>query len=228
MDSGKKDRKISTSNVADYNARHSKEIEDCRNTFIDHLKTAREAKGYTQEKAAKELDIQLVTYRKIEQGTNRKDTAFFLNSLATAFGVSADYLVGLSDKPHPEYDEVIASTGLNERALKKLQELHRLDGAEGEYAGYMDFVNCFLGNESCTEMFFQALMPILRSLYNAMYGEYPSNSMANTMTAELIDHVTDYIKKVVVPTYGQLYHNGNYDSADVLQYLTDDAVHQKK
>lgn len=228
MDSGKKDRKISTSNAADYNARHSKEIEDYNNTFIDHLKTAREAKGYTQEKAAKALDIQLVTYRKIEQGKNRKDVAFFLNSLATAFGVSADYLVGLSESQHPEYDEVIASTGLNERALKMLQRLYALDGAEGEYDGYMDFVNCFLGNESCTEMFFQTLMPILLNLYDAMYGEYPSNSMANTMTARLADCVTDYIKKVVVPTYGQQYHNGNYDSADVLHYLTDDAVYQKK
>ena len=228
MESGKKDRKISTSNAADYNARHSKEIEDYNNTFIDHLKTAREAKGYTQEKAAKALDIQLVTYRKIEQGKNRKDAAFFLNSLATAFGVSADYLVGLSESQHPEYDEVIASTGLNERALKKLQELHTLDRAEGEYDGYMDFVNCFLGNESCTEMFFQSLMPILQNLYNALYGEYPSNKMADIVTAQLTDCVTNYIKKVVVPTYGQQYHNGDYDSVDVLQYLTDDAVYQKK
>lgn len=228
MDSGKKDRKISTSNAADYNARHGKEMEDCNNIFIDHLKTAREAKGYTQKDMAEKLGYKKETYSKIEQGKLKDKDAYFIYSLADILGVSADYLIGLSDKPHPEYDEVIASTGLNERALKKLQELHRLDGAEGEYAGYMNFVNCFLGNESCTEMFFQALMPILRSLYNAMYGEYPSNSMANTMTAELIDHVTDYIKKVVVPTYGQLYHNGNYDSADVLQYLTDDAVHQKK
>lgn len=227
MDSGKKDRKISTSTRAGYKVRHGKEIEDCNNTFINHLKTAREAKGYTQKKAAKELDCELVTYRKIEQGQNREDIAFFLNSLATVFGVSADYLVGLSDTPHPEYDEVIASTGLNERALKKLQELHRLDGAE-EYSGYMDFVNCFLGNEVCTGMFFQKLMPILRNLYDAIYGEHPSNSMADTMTDRLTDCVTDYIKKVVVPTYGQQYRDGNYDSADVLQYLTDDAVQKKK
>lgn len=228
MNDKKKDRKISTSNAADYNARHSKEIEDCNHTFIDHLNEARKAKRYTQEQAAKELDYKLVTYRKIEQGQNRKDVAFFLNSLATVFGVSADYLVGLSDKQHPEFDEVIASTGLNERALKKLQELHRLDGAEGEYNGYMDFVNCFLGNEACTGMFFQALMPILRNLYDAVYGEHPSNSMADTMTDRLTDCVTDYIKKVVVPTYGQQYRDGNYDSADVLQYLTDDAVQKKK
>lgn len=228
MDSGKKDRKISTSTRAGYKVRHGKEIEDCNNTFINHLKTAREAKGYTQKKAAKELDVELETYRKIEQGQNREDTAFFLNSLATALGVSADYLVGLSDTPHPEYDEVIASTGLNERALKKLQELHRLDGAEGEYNGYMDFVNCFLGNESCTGLFFQKLMPILRNLYDAIYGEHPSNSMADTMTDRLTDCVTDYIKKVVVPTCGQQYRDGNYDSADVLQYLTDDAVQKKK
>lgn len=228
MNSGKKDREISTSNAAYYNTRHSKEIEDYNNTFIKHLKTAREAKGYTQEKAAKKLDCSLVTYRKIEQGINRKDTAFFLNSLAKAFGVSADYLVGLSDNPHPEYDEVIASTGLNERALKKLQELHRLDGAGGKYDGYMDFVNCFLGNESCTGMFFQALMPILRELYDSMCGEHPSNSMADIITAKLADCVMDYFKKVVVPTYGQQYYNGNYDSADALQYLTDDAVLRKK
>lgn len=228
MDSEKKDRKISTSSVADYNARHSKEIEECNHTFIDHLKTAREAKGYTQEKAAKELDIQLVTYRKIEQGKNRKDTAFFLNSLTTTLDVSADYLVGLADKPHPEYDEVIASTGLNERAIMQLQKFHELDKLEGEYHGYMDFVNCFLGNEACTEIFFDALMPILINLYDAIYGEYPSNTMANMETAHLANCVTDYIKKVVVPTYGQQYHTRDYTSADTLQYLTDDAVPKKK
>lgn len=229
MDNKKSDRRINTNTEAKaFNALHNEEIEKYNNIFIDNLKTAREAKGYTQKEAAEKIGVSLATYRTYERGINRKDTAFILNSLSRALDVSADYLVGRSDKPHPEYDEVIASTGLNERAIKKLQELHKLDGAEGEYDGYMDFVNCFLGNESCTEMFFQALMPILLNLYNALYGEFPSNNMANVLTAQLTNCVANYIKKVVVPTYGQLYHNDNYNSADVVQYLTDDAVFQKK
>lgn len=228
MDSGKKDRKISTSNAADYNARHGKEIEDCNIIFINHLKTARKAKGYTQKDMAEKLGYQKETYSKIEQGKVKDKDAHFIYSLADILCVSADYLVGLSDMPHPEYDEVIASTGLNERALKKLQELHKFDGTEGAYQGYMDFVNCFLGNEACTELFFDALMPILRNLYDALYGEQPSNKMANIVTAQLVDCITDYLKKVVVPTYGQQYRTGDYTSADTLQYLTDDAALKKE
>lgn len=229
MDNEKKDRKINTNSEAkNFNALHNEEIEKYNNIFIKTLKNARETKSYTQQEAAEKTGVSLSTYRTYERGVNRKDTAFILHSLAKSLDVSADYLVGLSDTPHPEYKEVIASTGLNERAIMQLQKFHDLDKEQGKYQGYIDFVNCFLGNEACTELFFDALMPILRNLYDSLYGEQPSNKMANMATAQLADCITDYMKKVVVPTYGQQYHTGDYTSADTLQYLTDDAALKKK
>lgn len=219
MDSEKKDRKISTSNAADYNARHSKEIEDCNNVFIDHLKTAREAKGYTQEKAAKELDIQLVTYRKIEQGKNRKDIAFFLNSLATAFSVSADYLVGLSESQHPDYDTIVKQTGLNHKSIQVLMELFRQDGGD-DSRGVMDFINCFFGNGDCSLCFLEGLSSRLQDLYESAAPDSPYRTLHNQIALDVSERITDYLVKVVVPTYEQLRKNGSYESPSLEYYLT--------
>lgn len=117
MDSGKKDRKISTSNAADYNARHSEEIKSCNNIFIKHLKTAREAKGYTQKDMAEKLGYKKETYSKIEQGKVKDKDAHFIYSLANILGVSADCVVGLSESQHPDYDKIVEQTGLNHKSI---------------------------------------------------------------------------------------------------------------
>ena len=219
MDSGKKDRKISTSNAADYNARHGKEIEDCNNNFINHLKTAREAKGYTQEKAAKVLDIQLVTYRKIEQGNNRKDVAFFLNSLATAFGVSADYLVGLSESQHPDYDKLTEQTGLNDKSIQVLTELFRQDGGD-DRRGVIDFINCFFGNGECSLYFFEHLSLKLQDLYESAAPDSPKRTLYNQIVLGISEWIMDYLNKVVVPTYKQIREEGSYESPTMEHYLS--------
>lgn len=213
---------------ADYNAKHSAAIEKYNYIFIERLKTAREAKKLTQSETAKKLDISLPTYRKYEQiSGNRNDIAFFIRSLCDTFDVSADYLIGKSETPHPEYDDVIKSTGLNDKAIHQLQTFHALDGGE-RYQGYLDFINCFLGNENCTTLFFDGLLPILRNLNDAMNGHSPSERMTNMLSTQLADHLYDYITKVVVPTYLQKYNTGKYTPADVNQYLTDNAVTDKK
>lgn len=211
-----------------YNAKHSEEIEKYNHIFTKRLKTARKKQNITQEKMAKKLDVSLATYRKYEQeGGNRTDTPYYLATLVNTLHVSADYLIGKSDTPHPEYNDIIKNTGLNEKSILQLQKLHALDGGE-IYQGYLDFVNCFLGNESCTSIFFEGLLPILRELNEAMYGNYKSDRLTNIASANLADFVYNYITKVVVPTYSQLYNTGEYTPADVKQYLTDNAVTNKK
>lgn len=223
-----KDNRRERNTKAYYNAKHSNEIAEYNYTFTENLKTAREAQNLTQKEAAEALDISLATYRKYEQVSgNRSDAAYFIGTLANTFDVSADYLIGKSKTFHPEYDDVIKTTGLNEKSIHKLHELYALDGAEVSQ-GYLDFINCFLGNGDCTSIFFQKLMPLLRNLDEAMNGDYPSERMTSILSVELSDCIFDYLAKVVIPTYGKLYSTGDYVTADVEKYMTDNAVTAKK
>lgn len=210
---------------ADYNARHSEDIANYHYAFTERLKRAREAKNLTQKEAAKKLDISLPTYRKYEQNSgNRNDIPYFMRTLVDTFDVSADYLIGKSETPHPEYDEIIKTLGLNERSIQQLKKFHALDGAETSQ-GYLDFINCFLGNESCTSLFFKRLAPLLRNLGKA---QVTSERMTNILSTELADCLYNYIIKVVVPTYFQQYYTGEYTPANVEQYSTDNVVSENK
>lgn len=211
-----------------YNAKHSEEIAEYNTKFVERLKIARESQNMTQAEAAEKLNISLATYRKYEQiNGNRTDTAHYIATLANLFNVSADYLIGICDTPHPEYNEVIKTTGLNDKSIEQLQALHLLD-ADTICHGYLDFINCFLGNEVCTSLFFEGLLPIIRELNNAENGEYRSERLTNIVSTQLVDYLYNYITKVVVPTYAQLYNTGSYTPSDVEQYLTDNAVTSKK
>jgi transcriptional regulator with XRE-family HTH domain len=224
----KKDNTRKRNAKSNYNARHSEEIADYNITFTERLKTAREAQKLTQTEAAEKLDISVATYKKYEQVSgNRNDIAYFIGTLANTFDVSADYLIGKSDTPHPEYNDVIKTTGLNEKSIHQLQQLYKQDGAEISQ-GYLDFINCFLGNDKCTALFFQKLMPLLRNLDESMNGEYPSTRMTSALSVLLTDCIFDYLTKVVIPTYGQLYNTGKYDTPDTERYLTDEAVFNRK
>lgn len=203
---------------ANYNARHALEIEKYHDKFTMRLKEARKAKNLTQEKVAKILDISLATYRKYEQGTgNRRDVPHFICTLAKIFDVSADYLIGKEDKPHPEYNDVIKTLGLNEKSIQQLQKINTLDDDESKQ-NYMNFINCFLGNEMCTDLFFQALLPRLIELNK--YIECNSYRDIKKTESDLTYCIKKYITKVVVPTYIQIYHTGKYTSPNVIDYLT--------
>lgn len=220
-----KDNTRKRNEKAYYNAKHSEEIDKCRHTFTEHLKEARKAKNLTQEEVAKKLDISPSTYRKYEQKSgNRTDTAYFIKSLVDTFEVSADYLIGKSNTPHPEYDDVIKKTGLNDKAIQQLQKFYALDGSETSQ-GYLDFINCFLGNDECTSLFFQLIAPLLRNLNEAMST---SERMTTVLSTQLADYLYDYITKVVVPTYVQLYWTGEYTPVDVEKYMPDKAVTNQK
>ena len=218
--------KIRRNAKADYNIQHENEINTHHNTFVQNIKTAREQLGLSQKDIANKLKISLPTYIKYEQGGNRRDTPFYMYSLAEALNVSADYLIGKSLTPHPEYDKIIATTGLNEKSIQQLQKLNTLDG-NAVKQGYMNFINCFLGNEICTDLFFEALLPLLRDLNESI--EYNSNKTMSIRESELSCLINDYIIKVVLPTYIQLYSTGSYTTPKATEYLnktSDDA--QKK
>ena len=201
---------------ADYNARHSEEIDKESKAFKKRIKALRKSNGYTQEEAAKKLDISKHTIQGYEQkNKNRQDAPFFIKQLANLYGVSADYLVGLSETPHPEYEPLKEKLGLNDYAIQQLIELHLLDGDEDEYHGNLDFINCFLGNEECTGLFMQSLTPLLKDVYVA-----PSISDREEAIHQLNRHITEYVKKVVVPTYLELYESRTYTPTSPEEYRT--------
>lgn len=64
------------------------------------LKRFRKDFKLTQAQVAEKLGMLQQSYYKYEAGTN-KPSAEFVIKLADAYDVSADYLLGRSDEPHP-------------------------------------------------------------------------------------------------------------------------------
>lgn len=202
------------------NAKKQGEIDSLSYLFTSRVQTTRKVNlKLTQNQMAKKLVIKPVTYKKYEQGILRTDVPYFLNSLSKALGVSADYLVGLSDSQHPDYEEVTKKTGLNNRAIKTLINLYSQDNGEQNYQ-YLHFINCFLGNADCTELFFQKLQPLLYQLYEASQTEYQSKKLQHMLEINISDILYEYISKVVVPTYCDLCMTGTYTPPSIDSYCT--------
>lgn len=74
-------------------------------TFSEALKRFREAQGLSQAAVARTLNIKPPLYQRYEWGKTTPSVEFVIK-LSKIYGVSADYLLGLSDEPHPKkYDE---------------------------------------------------------------------------------------------------------------------------
>ena len=65
-----------------------------------YLAALRRAKGLTQQETAEELGVSNKTISKWESGGGFPDITV-LPALAEFYGVSVDYLVGLTDEPTP-------------------------------------------------------------------------------------------------------------------------------
>ena len=86
--------------------------------FRKRLREARQAKGLSQQKVADYLGLTKIGYQNYEAG---RTTPSFdrLPGIARFFGVSLDYLLGLSDDPHlPQMDEETKNLFLALKALK--------------------------------------------------------------------------------------------------------------
>ena len=62
------------------------------------MKELRKASGFSQEAAAKELNIAIPTYCRYEYG-QREPNATTIAAMARLYHVSADYLLGITDDP---------------------------------------------------------------------------------------------------------------------------------
>lgn len=68
--------------------------------MCDKIKELRESTGMSARKFAEEIGLKYTTYYGYERGT-REPGADFIAAIASYFGVSVDYLLGLEDKKWP-------------------------------------------------------------------------------------------------------------------------------
>ena len=66
--------------------------------FENRLRDLRVDNDLTQEEVAKKFFLQTTQYRRYETGESEIPT-HIIKELAILYGVSADYLIGLTDKP---------------------------------------------------------------------------------------------------------------------------------
>src|SRR5438105_2292450 len=66
----------------------------------DRVRLLREKHGWSQRELARLCDFGIVQIHPYEAGT-AEPTAASLRALAKVFGVTSDYLIGLSDEPYP-------------------------------------------------------------------------------------------------------------------------------
>lgn len=95
--------------------------------FSSRLKQLRESRGMTRMALADELEVSRASIGYYE-ARERVPDIVFLNRAAEFFGVSADYLLGLTDttSPEPSVQDAVALTGLTEGAIKTLEDINSL------------------------------------------------------------------------------------------------------
>lgn len=191
-----------------------------RNIFINRLQDVRKKdRNLTQEACAEKLGVSTATYRAYEQGAKRKDAPYYVYSLANVLNVSADYLLGLKESKHPDYDKLTEQTGLNDKSIQVLTELFRQDGGD-DSRRVIDFINCFFGNGECSLYFFEQLSLKLQDLYESAAPDSPKRTLYNQIVLGINEWIMDYLNKVVVPTYKQIRENGSYESPTMEYYLS--------
>ncbi|MDR0986510.1 MAG: helix-turn-helix domain-containing protein [Ruminococcus sp.] len=118
---------------------------------IAHLRTK---KNITQQEMATALFVDRVTVSQWEQGTRDIKSGNII-SIAEYFGVSTDYLLGLSEvkTPNADIQTAINITGLEETALNVLSDMPKFKwndtGAErcGATIEYREAINLLLSDE---------------------------------------------------------------------------------
>ena len=88
-------------------------------TFRERLKETRKAKRISRNKVADYLGINPATYGRIEKGDIQTINSDYLIKLSELFGVTTDYLLGLSNVPERTYYDV-ERLGLSVNAAKNL------------------------------------------------------------------------------------------------------------
>jgi len=138
------------------------------NSIGKRIKDLRESKQWTQLMIAERMNVAQSLVAKLETG-NRNLTVDEAVQLAGLFGVSTDYLLGLSGdvkSPDMETREICERLGLTEAAIGVL------DGSATNYPGfYREVINLLLGCEKGQEGLRQ-----LSYYFYSRYEDFRTNS----------------------------------------------------
>ncbi len=85
----------------------------------ERIADLREQRGWTKAELAQQVDVDASTVGRIESGETQKIGNDLILRLAKIFGVSTDFILGLSDEPEPK-NFSIGELGLTIEAAKKI------------------------------------------------------------------------------------------------------------
>ena len=88
-------------------------------TLGERIADLREQRGWTKADLAQQVDVDASTIGRIESGETKKIGNDLILRLAKIFGVSSDFILGLSDEPEPK-NFSIGELGLTIEAAKKI------------------------------------------------------------------------------------------------------------
>lgn len=100
---------------------------------MERLRQLRKGKGLTQQQMADTLGVDRTTYTKYENGASEPNIAT-LRQLAAIFGVTLDYLLGVTDEP-TALAPIASFTALGDVPLSDLSEAEQEELAN--YAVYL-------------------------------------------------------------------------------------------
>lgn len=169
----------------------------------ERLKKLREQRGMTQEQVKQAIGCDLKSYRAWEKDGNYPN-ADYLVELSHLFGVSTDYLLGISDFTNIGNKEMAEETGLSELAIDRLRAIN--------------------GARPGGEMYPQVLSVIISSSYFLSFIQQIRSYAAQIekIKAELENGSINDMALVASLSYS--YRAGKFGVSDVLGDLLDEIV----
>lgn len=177
-----------------------------------NLYRLRQLKGFTQQKMADELGIDIKTYRQYEKSENLSEIRCnILITMADYFNVSTDYILGRSDCTGVTNDYISKITGLNDESIKYLARQHKFE-YDVTHDVYLDenFEKVEkTGGKPMYKMFADKLHCSVIDMINFLLS--PKYSM---LTEMLMKGLYDFLhSKYRYPVY----HTGEYEIVDGIQ-----------
>ena len=130
-----------------------KTVTDDFKIFSDRLSKLMKERNVTQEQLAHELGVKRQTVSLYKNGQSTPDAAQ-LKNIAMFFGVSADWLLGLSSEDVWTTDvdirEICKYTGLSEKSVSYLLAISKYDNYPDESTVTVQTLNDLLGNAQIT------------------------------------------------------------------------------
>ena len=141
------------------------------------LKELRKKENYTQEYVARQLGVEVKTYRSWEIGYYKNNIQFFptINSdklikIADLYNVSIDYILGRSSITQVDNTYIHSKIGLSENSIITLEKAKK--GQFTVYTSYIIEIIDFLLNHDETK-------ELIRNLYYYFFGDFCKTSENN-------------------------------------------------